>query len=354
MLYCQEMLPKVSRTFALAIDRLPQELYEDTSISYLLCRIPDTIEDAKTIPAQEKSDILGQYAQILQDSAPGQIETFVRQASAYREDNAYWDIVDNTDRVLAALDQLDSEVEQSAREHTLELVNGMKTMVDRHPDGIRIEDMDEFSEYCYYVAGTVGNLVTDVFSYECDLDEDTTGKLQDDAESFGEALQTVNIVKDVYEDYHQENAVYVPQSVLESKGATHQDLIDILEGRDGPRAETMQGIEELIGHADTHLGQANQYIAHLQSADDAVRESVMLPHLLAVGTLREARNTPENILTETPVKISRKEVFGIMNEIKDIPDQTSFEATVERAEAEEILPGMIDTIKFRLYSTLSR
>ena len=43
--YQDEILPHVSRTFALTIPQLPPALRTAVTSAYLLCRIADTIED---------------------------------------------------------------------------------------------------------------------------------------------------------------------------------------------------------------------------------------------------------------------------------------------------------------------
>ncbi|MBL8742584.1 MAG: squalene/phytoene synthase family protein, partial [Myxococcales bacterium] len=43
--FCDEVLPGVSRTFALSIQALVPELREAICVAYLLCRIVDTVED---------------------------------------------------------------------------------------------------------------------------------------------------------------------------------------------------------------------------------------------------------------------------------------------------------------------
>ena len=44
--YCQQTLPKVSRTFALNIKTLQGEQHRSVLIAYLFCRTVDTVEDA--------------------------------------------------------------------------------------------------------------------------------------------------------------------------------------------------------------------------------------------------------------------------------------------------------------------
>ena len=43
--FCHEILPHVSRTFALGIRLLGKRSQVEVTISYLLCRIIDTVED---------------------------------------------------------------------------------------------------------------------------------------------------------------------------------------------------------------------------------------------------------------------------------------------------------------------
>src|SRR3954468_9405794 len=56
--FCQEILPAVSRTFALSIRLLPGELGSAVRDAYLLCRIADTIEDATNLGANAKAALL--------------------------------------------------------------------------------------------------------------------------------------------------------------------------------------------------------------------------------------------------------------------------------------------------------
>jgi len=43
--FCQAALPRVSRTFALSIEGLPETLRDAVRAAYLLCRVVDTVED---------------------------------------------------------------------------------------------------------------------------------------------------------------------------------------------------------------------------------------------------------------------------------------------------------------------
>src|SRR5512146_1454092 len=52
--YQDEILPRVSRTFALTIPQLPRALRRVVTNFYLLCRIADTIEDESSLGVERK------------------------------------------------------------------------------------------------------------------------------------------------------------------------------------------------------------------------------------------------------------------------------------------------------------
>ena len=50
--YCQQTLPKVSRTFALNIKTLQGERHRSVLIAYLFCLTVDNVEDAAELDSQ--------------------------------------------------------------------------------------------------------------------------------------------------------------------------------------------------------------------------------------------------------------------------------------------------------------
>ncbi|MDO8339659.1 MAG: squalene/phytoene synthase family protein [Candidatus Burarchaeum sp.] len=61
---CWEILPKVSRSFALCIRILPKPLNEQMMVSYLLYRVLDTIEDSSA-PLPVKKELFSQFVKLL-------------------------------------------------------------------------------------------------------------------------------------------------------------------------------------------------------------------------------------------------------------------------------------------------
>jgi len=65
--YQHEILQHVSRTFALTIPELPNPLRIVISNAYLLCRIADTIEDDKNMPAKKKKVYADQFIEVVKE-----------------------------------------------------------------------------------------------------------------------------------------------------------------------------------------------------------------------------------------------------------------------------------------------
>ena len=66
--YCHQILPKVSRTFALNIKVLQGELYRSILIAYLFCRTVDTVEDAAKLDPKTKIKLLLEFSRLIENT----------------------------------------------------------------------------------------------------------------------------------------------------------------------------------------------------------------------------------------------------------------------------------------------
>ena len=63
--FCARVLPQVSRTFSLVIRLLPPSLSHTVGVSYLVCRLADTLEDQPGIPREERLRLLAGLREVL-------------------------------------------------------------------------------------------------------------------------------------------------------------------------------------------------------------------------------------------------------------------------------------------------
>ena len=67
--FAREILPAVSRTFALSVQLLRGELGRSVLCAYLLCRIADTLEDDGAAAPEDKARLLEEFLTCLDDAA---------------------------------------------------------------------------------------------------------------------------------------------------------------------------------------------------------------------------------------------------------------------------------------------
>lgn len=305
--FCRTILPRVSRTFALSIRLLPGSLHHAVLSAYLLCRIADTIEDDHAATVERKGELLELLLRALDDeSAAATLESASRELVA--GEAAHVELVHGTSHVLEVYRSLPAGSRARVRHWVREMVHGMEKFVRLYPNGIRIRTLDEYKEYCYYVAGTVGHLLTDLWrEHSASIGVAEYRALWRQCRAFGEALQTVNIIKDIAWDATHENAIYVPEQSLREHGSSHQLLLDPAHA-----AQNHAAVAELIELAWRDLDAALDYFATIPRRALSVRAFCLLPLLFAYATLRELTRSRAMLRPGGTVKITRREVRALM------------------------------------------
>ncbi len=300
------MLPRVSRTFALGIRLLPRSLEDPITIGYLLCRIADTVEDDRALAPDRKLALLERLAVCFDE--PEAAEDYAADAGGAGMSDADRELVAGSSLVFRAFRSLDPASRGIIREWVLEMVRGMREFVWTYPAGIRIQSVAEFRRYCYFVAGTVGHLLTDLWhAHSPFVRLRTYNKLLTRCEAFGEALQTVNILKDIPWDVEHENAVFIPRDLLESAGSGHDSLLD-----PALRAQNRAALSALVALAESDLDDALAYVSDIPPAAMRIRLFCVLPTVFAAATLRELKRSEQMLVSGGGVKITRREVNSLI------------------------------------------
>jgi farnesyl-diphosphate farnesyltransferase len=304
--FCREILPAVSRTFALSIRLLPGVLGSAVRCSYLICRVADTIEDDLELAASDKASLLDLLTLSFDDTdAAAQL---ARRGSSLHASPAYRRLVEHTDLVFVVFHDLPPRTREHVRRWVGEMIAGMRKFVLAYPHGVRIQSLDEYKEYCYYVAGTVGYLVTDLWhEHSSSIGPREHGFLRQRCASFAQALQTVNILKDVARDAEQENAIYVPEELLRAYGSAQSTILAPERAKENGAA-----LGALIRLAWRDLDQATAYLLAIPRRAVAIRLSCALPLLFASATLRDLERRSVALARREAVKISRSEVKSLM------------------------------------------
>lgn len=302
----KQILPDVSRTFAISIRFLPGDLGRAVLTAYLLCRIADTIEDDNSTPPDIRADLLGEFLRTLVDRDAA--EAFPAKAARLKGDAAHLALVARTDLVLVTFRTLPPRTQERVAHWVREMGVGMAKFVRTYPRGIRIQTLAEYKEYCYYVAGTVGCMLTELWHLHAPaVGKAEFEKLWVKCQAFGEALQTVNILKDIAHDAEHENSIYIPAQDLQAKGSSHETLLSPQHLEHNHAA-----VQRFIELARTDLDDALEYILLIPRRAFAIRAFCILPLLFAYATLRDLSGSRAMLTRGGNVKISRREVKTLM------------------------------------------
>jgi farnesyl-diphosphate farnesyltransferase len=299
--YQDEILPHVSRTFALTIPQLPSGLCTAVTTAYLLCRIADTIEDEPALSPPETLGFLQRFSAVL--SGQGDAKLLARDIEQRLSDRTLpteRDLVSNMERVLGVMSRLNEPQRAAIRRCVQLMCSGMpRFQFSASLKGLaHSTDLDD---YCYYVAGVVGEMLTDLF---CDYSPEIArrrAELSAIAASFAQGLQMTNILKDVWED-RSRGVCWLPQDVF----TRHEvDLAEVSSEPFDPRFGA--GFRELIGVAHAHLRNALDYTLLIPSKETGIRRFCLWAIGLAVLTLRKIEHNPR-FTAGVQVKVTRSAV----------------------------------------------
>lgn len=218
-----DLLLKTSRTFALAIPLLPEPTRRAVGVAYLLFRIADTFEDATTWPREKRLEALEAFVDLL-EAAPQAREAeargLVKQWLAVPpvEHAGYLELLGETPGLMKELLALDAKVAARVVHHAVRTTEGMASVIARADErgNLRLSSVRELKDYCYLVAGIVGELLTDVFLLDTPSLEQERQNLERGMIAFGEGLQLINILKDANDDA-KDGRVYLPASVTRAE-----------------------------------------------------------------------------------------------------------------------------------------
>ena len=295
------LLEGVSRTFALTIPQLPQQLYGAVANAYLLCRIVDTIEDEVSLSAQQKKYFCSEFIEVVKTG--NNAELFAVDLAPLLSDQtipAEHTLIHVLPRVIQITHSFDEEqiaalaccVETMAAGIPIyqaqNLHNGLATLAD-------------LDTYCYYVAGCVGEMLAKLFCHyspEIAQNKETLLLL---SVSFGQGLQMTNILKDIWDDA-QRGVCWLPQDIFTETGFELKNI-----STDVDHEGFTTGLEHLISIAHGHLQNALTYTLMIPTHETGIRNFCLWALGMAVLTLKKIKQNLD-FRQSDQVKITRNSV----------------------------------------------
>jgi len=313
-LFIKDFIPRVSRTFALAIRFLPRGLRFSVYMSYLLCRVADTLEDSPHLETEERRRRLLRLSSILRKASGGDGISPVEVASLYEsiDSDAGEDhrLLVESSRLFEILESLPDAHRPIIYRRAAEMAGGMAefanlSYLDNDTIGA-LPNLKEWDRYCYYVAGTVGFMLTELFIVHYRFSADRAAEMTRHGNSFGLGLQKVNVLKDVPDD-RQRGACYLPLDAMIRHGLKPSLLKDPYKY---PGANGL--VSELSANTLVHLDDAITYTTLIPQGYRGVRMFLLVSVFLAAATMKLILENPYQCLAGPPVKISRNDVARLI------------------------------------------
>ncbi len=295
------LLQGVSRTFALTIPQLPDELCKTVSNGYLLCRIIDTIEDDPALNFEQKSRLAEQFVAVV--AGTGDAQEFSSHLAPLLSEAtipAEHELISLTPQVIKITHSFNAIQREALSTCVQIMADGMihYQEVDTSKGLATLNDMER---YCYHVAGVVGEMLCKLFcAYSPEINQHYD-KLIKLAVAFGQGLQMTNILKDIWDD-QQRGACWLPQDVFTRHGF---DLADLKPGMQHTGFE--QGLEELTSIGFNCLQQALEYTLLIPRREAGIRNFCFWAIGMAELTLRKVHQNKQ-FSNSTQVKITRRSV----------------------------------------------
>lgn len=235
--FYQNHLDRVSRSFAFCIEQLESPFRDWVSLSYLLCRLLDTVEDSPWDQPEQQRRHFVKFGEFLKHSPEeAQVAEWIASFEG-RAPAGEMLLVRDSGRLWSALHALEPDVRRTIQESVGFMNEGMIRFQQSRTNGVlRLAGLAEVNEYCYVVAGVVGEMLTRLYAaYKPSFIPN--GTILKNACGFGLFLQKVNLLKDQIKD-EQEGRYFIHdrREVFKSVMDEAKDALNYLLSL--PREET--------------------------------------------------------------------------------------------------------------------
>ena len=295
--FCYDMLNKVSRSFAVVIQQLPERLRDAICVFYLVLRALDTVEDDMALDDKVKVPLLRCFHEKSRDRS-------WNMSCGYGH---YVALMENYQLVTDVFLSLDYEFQRVIEDICKRMGNGMADFIPKE-----VKTVEEYNLYCHYVAGLVGIGLSQLFA-SSGLESNEFFKLDDMANDMGLFLQKTNIIRDYLEDINEEPAprMFWPKEIWGNYGDTLESF-----KKEENRDAALACLNHMIANALSHVETCLEYLSKLQ--DPSIFAFCAIPQVMAIGTLEACYNN-YGVFTGV-VKMRRGETAKIMWFMNDYTD----------------------------------
>lgn len=297
--FCFSVLNKVSRSFAVVIQQLPPVLRESVALFYLILRALDSIEDDMTLPQAEKEKWLRNFYIHCGDKTLSLMH--IGDKPEYRS------LLQHYHKIAGAFHQLSPKSQNIIVETTRKMGNGMADFLNQ-----KIERFSDYNLYCHYVAGLVGQGLTQLFVVS-DYENEALLDFMYESNEMGLLLQKTNIIRDYSEDFPL-GRYFLPED------AWKQQVPDYSYFYYHADIKSLHFFHTLLLDALQHVPHCLHYLTQIRNR--AIFQFCAIPQVMAFFTL--AALFGEKSAGMSPIKIKKLKAAQLMVYTQNINRVLSF------------------------------
>ncbi len=301
---CREITQKRAASFYRAIKLTPEQRRGEMYALYAWSRLADDIADETPDAAQARVG-LDRFQKSTTDA-------FANCPAG--DDTTIWPAVAWTFRTCAFKPRWCEDLIEGMRREV-----GEKTGAE-----FAIGSFDQFDDYCYRVAGTVGLMCISIWGLKKGVRFEDIEPL---SKARGRALQTINVLRDFAPDFDRSpRRVYFPADLLGKCGLIADGL---RQWRDPVRCEA--AVRELAAHARKNLTQSAPLADKIDPACFAVLDGLTRVYS---GLLDSIERKPKLVIADRPVHLSmpKKAWIAATAYMRGLSRQTAAAAEAKRTK----------------------
>jgi len=303
MKYAREILKKVSRSFALTIPMLDDEIKDEVLLTYLQDRILDNFEDEIHVSDFKlQQEMMDRVSRIFSTEEYDRSSDFaiIKEKSSLIEKDSLQELTRNIDLIYRSYQSFDPKIQEISHKWLEEMNQGMQKYLIKE-----VKTFTELDEYCYYAAGTVGGFLTETIIYKFEIEEQNKNVLLDNFNQAGLFLQKINLIRDIREDLESRDKHYWPLKDLE---ISETELAD-------PECEeqALTALAEMLNDLKSHIPALKKYYQALPDELKGYKKFFAVNNALGLATMKKLKDNSDVFYGSKPVKTSKLTFLNIMS-----------------------------------------
>jgi farnesyl-diphosphate farnesyltransferase len=302
MEFAKDILSRVSRSFALTIPMLDEEIKNEVLLAYLQDRILDNFEDEIHPPDLElQKEMMDKVSRIFSTEEYDRSSDFrvIKDKSELIESESLQKLTKNIDLIYQCYQDFDLDIQKISHKWLQEMNQGMQKYLTKE-----VQTFADLDEYCYYVAGTVGGFLTETIIYKFDINQKKQQVLLDNFNQAGLFLQKVNLIRDIREDLESRDKHFWPLKEL------NISEVELSNSRNEEKA--LEALSKMLSDLKSHIPALKKYYQALPKELKGYKKFFAVNNALGLATIDKLENNADVFYGKKPIKVSKLKFLNII------------------------------------------